>query len=88
MTSIHTIREQQRLALKEIHETIKELDPKAASNLLRYTPGGTLPNSSKTLPEFHLYTLEALLILARAVKGKKRGRKPNVVIRDEESQAS
>jgi hypothetical protein len=66
VTSTSIIYSQQREALEEIYALCKEIDPKAAAGLTRYTPGGVLPNTVKSRPEFDLLVLEAMLILARA----------------------
>jgi hypothetical protein len=78
MTSTSIIYSQQREALEEIFALCTEIDPKAAARLTRYTPGGTLPNTVKSRPEFDLLLLEAMLILAKAhakaQKPRPRGR--------------
>lgn len=74
MTSTSIVYSQQREALEEIHEIVSELDPEGASRLTRFMPGGALPNTTRSRPEYDLYLLEALLILARAQKPRPRGR--------------
>jgi hypothetical protein len=88
MTARSIVVSQQRQVLQEIHSIVAEVDPEAAAVLTRYTPGNVIPNTVKMREEFDLFVLESLLILARAVRGKKRGRKPNVQWHDEESKAS
>jgi hypothetical protein len=74
MTSTSVLYSQQREALEEIYALCKELDPKSAGRLTRYMPGGALPNTVKTRPEYDLFIAEAMLILARAQKPRPRGR--------------
>jgi hypothetical protein len=78
----------EREVLLEILEICEALDPEAASQLNRYMPDKIMPNPDKRPAEHGLFMAEAMLILARAVRGKKRGRKPNVQWHDEESKAS
>jgi hypothetical protein len=88
MTARGIVISEQRPALEELHAIAKELDPEAAAGLVRFIPGGVVPNPDKQAAEYNLFMTEVLLILARAVRGKKRGRKPNVQWHDEESKAS
>jgi hypothetical protein len=74
MTSASIIYSQQREALEEIYALCKEIDPKAAARLTRYTPGGVLPNTVKSRPEYDLFMAEAMLIFAKAQKPRPRGR--------------
>ena len=74
MTSTSIIYSQQREALEEIYALCKELDPEATTALTRYMPGGALPNTARSRPEFDLLVLEAMLILAKAQKPRPRGR--------------
>lgn len=87
MTARSIVVSQQRQVLQEIHSIVAEVDPEAAAGLTRYTPGNVVPNTVKMREEFDLFVLEALAILARAVRPKRRGRRKNVVFHDE-SQAS
>jgi hypothetical protein len=88
MAASSIVNAQQRLALEEIRDIVSELDPEAASQLNRYMPGNIMPNPDKRPAEHGLFMAEAMLILARAVKGKRRGRPKNVQWHDEESKAS
>jgi hypothetical protein len=88
MAATSKIVEQELKALQEIHEIVKELDPEASKNLNRFMSGKVMPSPTKRPAEHRLFVTECLLIIARAVKGKKRGRKPNVVIHDKDSKAS
>jgi hypothetical protein len=89
MAASSIVNAQQRLALEEIRAICEELDPEAASQLNRYMPGNVMPNPDKRPAEHGLFMAEAMLILARAVRGKKRGRPKNVVFHDDrESKAS
>jgi hypothetical protein len=78
----------EREVLLEILEICQEIDPQAASQLNRFMPDGMIPSPAKRPAEHSLFVSEAVLILARAVRGKKRGRKPNVQWHNEESKAS
>jgi hypothetical protein len=88
MAASSIVNAKQRLALEEIRAICEEIDPEAASQLNRYMPDRMMPNPDKRPAEHGLFVAECLLILARAVKGKRRGRPKNVQWRDEESKAS
>jgi hypothetical protein len=89
MTSTSIVLGQQREALEEIHSIVAELDSEAAARLTRYVPGGALPTSTRSRAEYDLLVLESLLIIARAVKGKRRGRRRNIEFHEEgKNQAS
>jgi hypothetical protein len=87
MTARGVVAAAQRPVLEEIRAICEQIDPEAAAQLGRYTPGGLLPSPIRRREEYDLFVSESLLILARAVRGKKRGRKPNVQFH-EESKAS
>jgi hypothetical protein len=82
MTARGVIVGAQHPAMQELHAIIEELDPEAAAGLTRYTPGNALPNSFKQPEAYSLYMLESLLILARVVRGRKRGRRRNIEFHD------
>jgi hypothetical protein len=89
MTARGVLISEQRPALEEIRAICEEIDPQGGAMLSRHTPGGAVPSSGKQREEYDLFVLESLLILARAVRGKKRGRKPNVQWHEnQESKAS
>jgi hypothetical protein len=84
MAATSVVVKHQRRALEEIGDIVEELDPEAAAKLNRFTPGGVMPSPNKRPEEANLFLAEAVLILARAVRGKKRGRPKNVVFHDKE----